>query len=128
MTKAHQDAMIKFKQLGQQLEEYEKSEKKVKRLRNFSIFAFILSIVLIVASQMVISSVVITGEQLYNIIKSLPGKEYAFLVLGIVSFAFLIVSVFRSINVEMKAEKARRIEGLMAQKLFRLMLVHAKRN
>ena len=128
MTKSQHEALIKFNQLSEQREICDAKAKRVKRYRNVAFIAFIASIILIAAYQLVVHSAFLQSVNLKTFFEGLPGNEYLFLSLGIISFVFLLVSVFKSINAEMNADKARKTEGKMAQKAFSLMLVKTKRN
>ena len=122
MTQSQQDAMAKFNQLSRQREEFEGSEKKVKKLRKIAAIVFLISFTLLIIFQLVLNSTVSIGNQIKTLFSKIAGLEYLFLILGVVSFALLLVSVVKAINVQMKAEEARRQEGTMAEQLFRSML------
>ncbi|MBN1821510.1 MAG: hypothetical protein JXR31_01330 [Prolixibacteraceae bacterium] len=123
MTKTQHEALIKFNQVSQQREICNEKAKRVRRFRNLAIITFIVSVALIVVYQFAMHSTILQPVKIDELLKIVPGKEYLFLLLGILSFVLLLVSVFKSINAELDAEKARKIEGLMAQKAFSLMLI-----
>jgi hypothetical protein len=122
MTQAQQDAMAKFNQLSRQREEFEGHEKKAKRLRKIAVITFLISVFLIILFRMVITSALFSGTQLKAARTKASVVEYLFLFFGAVSFGFLLVSVFKSIKIQIKAENARRQEGILAEKLFSSML------
>jgi len=128
MTKSQHEALIKFNQVSRQREICDEKAKMIKRYRNLAIYFFLVSIALIVAYQFVAHSAIFQTLNVNATIEATPGTEYLFLALGILSFIALLVSVLRSINAEMHAEKARMIEGKMAERAFALMFVKTKRN
>ncbi|NQU86810.1 MAG: hypothetical protein HQ541_13725 [Mariniphaga sp.] len=128
MTKIQHDALIKFNQVSQQREMCCEKEKKVKRNRNIAIIVFLISVAFIVAYELAVHSAIFKSINIDAFTEAIPGKEFTFLFLGIISFVFLLVSVFKSISVEMKAESARKEEGKLAERAFALMLLKTERN
>jgi hypothetical protein len=123
MTKQNQAHLFKLNEASQYREECEKSEKRVKRSRNLLALFFIISIFLIIGSQGVLDSAFKELGLIKSFVVSLPIVEYALYFVGMASFLLFMTSVFKAISIQSQTEKARKLEGRLAQNIFRLTLM-----
>ena len=85
MTKIQHDALVKFNQVSRQREICVEKEKKIKRYRSIAIFAFLASILLIVAYQLAVHTAFFSSINIDAFAKNIPGREYPFMTKGPIS-------------------------------------------
>ena len=125
MTDSNQAGLEKLNEASQYREKCEKRAQKVKRLRNIIAVFFALSIGVVITLNFVAESAVASKIRAFNFLESMPTTEFVAFVLALISLILLIISVFKSIAVELQAHNARKAEGYLAQRLFRVVL-HSK--
>ena len=126
MTKSQHEVLIKFNQLSQQRESCDIKEKRIKCFRRITLIAFIISVLLIVVYELAVHTMFLKSISISRIYEMIPGKEYTFLIIGLISFVLFLIAVFKSLDAEIQAEHARKSEGKMAQKAFTMMLIKTK--
>jgi hypothetical protein len=124
----HQAGLVKLDEASQFREKCEIRERKVKRLRNLIALFFAFSVVILIVSNLFMEPPLLSRISLQGVFKVLPAIENVSLAIGIVSLVLLVFSVMKSISVEAQATKARNTEGYIAQNLYRVVLMHSKRN
>ena len=128
MTNSNHAGLQKLNEASRYREKCENREKKVKRWRNLCAVFFGFSIVMLILSSLFMEPPLTTRITMLGISDILPVVENLALAVAIVSLVLLVYAVMKSINVETQANKARNIEGFMAQHLFRVIVLKAKRN
>ena len=123
MTKAQHEALIKFNQVSQQREICDVKEKRIKRFRKIALYFFLLSIILILFYVVALQGAAFSNINFDSVATAIPGREYLFFALGIISFVTLLISVFKFMGAKAEADKIRKIEGQLAQKAFSLMMM-----
>ncbi len=124
MVKSNQADMFKLNKASKHREECEKHERKVKRSRNIMAGVFIISVFLIIMSQLFIKSAGEINAQSLSI-ETFQLVAYAGVFLGIASLVWLIVTALKSISLNIKVEKARKMEGVLTQHVFRMILINS---
>ncbi|VAW24427.1 hypothetical protein MNBD_BACTEROID01-1479 [hydrothermal vent metagenome] len=129
MTKSEKAEMfIKLEKASQYRKRCEERENRSIRLRNLFAVSFIVSIILIIVSYILMNSSLADEGQAPGYYKILPVIVYAALVIGISLFIWLIVAFFKSFNIELELNRARKIEGIMVQHVYRIMLINPEGN
>lgn len=128
MTNSNNADLQKLNEASQYREKCEKREKKAKYLRNLIATLFVLSIVLIIGANLFMEPPLFGKIQFSGITGFLPVIKKIALPIAIISLVLLVISIVKSISLETKANKARNIEGYMAQHLFRVIVLRSKRN
>jgi hypothetical protein len=128
MTNSNQAGLQKLNEASLYREKCEKCEKKAKQIRNLVAIFFLLSVVLIIGANLFLEPPLFGRIHLHGFTDILPIIENVALPVAIFSLVLLVVSVMKSISLETKANKARNIEGYIAQHLYRAIILKAKRN
>ncbi len=107
----------------------EKHERKVKQLLNLLVGVVIVSIAMAIISSNILADTSFIKEiQLALITKLLPIIPYVALGFMSISLVWLVIAFLKIFDVELETSKARKQEGLLVRKLYKVLALNSNGN